>query len=119
MKFKLYENKSSMKKKNSRYLQGGETEVFKERLGWWEKRTDIPNEQFDDTVFVITKKYEYRPYIVAKIFLGREDLEWLILQYNEIVDIMEEFVVGRQIRIPAKSRVNFSITTKPTLSSRV
>lgn len=117
--FRLYENKTSMRKKNSRYLQGGTTDVYKERLGWWERRTDIPNNQFDDTVFTITKRYEHRPYLVAKIFLGREDLEWLVLQYNEIVDIMEEFVAGREIRIPSKSRVNFSITTKPTLSSKV
>ena len=108
-----------MKKKNSRYLQGGETEVFKERLGWWERRTDIPTDQFDDQTFVITKKFEYRPYLVAKIFLGREDLEWLVLQYNEIVDIMEEFVVGREIKIPSKGRTNFSITTKPTLSNKI
>ncbi len=116
--FRLYPNVTSMRKKNSRYLQGGTTEVFKERLGWWE-RTDIPDNQFDDTVFTISKRYEHRPYLVAKIFLGREDLEWLVLQYNEIVDIMEEFVVGREIRIPSKSRVNFSIVTKPTLSKKV
>ncbi|BBA65467.1 predicted ORF [Xanthomonas phage XacN1] len=119
MKFKLYQNKSSVKKKNSRYLQGGETDVFKERLGWWEKRTDIPNEEISDTVFVLTKRYEHRPYLVAKIFLDREDLEWLILQYNEIVDIMEEFVAGREIRIPSKNRVNFSIITKPTTSNKL
>lgn len=119
MKFKLYENKSSMKKKNSRYLQGGETEVFKERLGWWEKRTDIPNNQITDTVFVLTKRYEHRPYLVAKLFLGKEDLEWLVLQYNEIVDVMEEFVAGREIRIPDKRRVDFSIITKPTTSNKL
>ncbi|QDJ96476.1 hypothetical protein Xoosp13_290 [Xanthomonas phage Xoo-sp13] len=108
-----------MRKKNSRYLQGGDTEVFQERLGWWEKRTDIPTDQYDDIVFTITKKYEYRPWLVAKIFLGKEDLEWLILQYNEIVDIMEEFVVGREIKIPSKNRTNFSIIIKPTLSSKL
>ncbi len=118
MKFKLYENKSSVKKKNSRYLQGGDTDVYKERLGWWEKR-DIPENGISDTVFKITKRYEHRPYLVAKIVLGREDLEWLILQYNEIVDIIEEFVAGREIRIPSKNRVNFSIITKPTTSNKL
>lgn len=119
MKFKLYENKVSSHRKYSRYLQGGETEEFKERLGWWEKRDDIEKDQISDSVFVITKKYEHRPYLVAKVFLGREDLEWLILQYNEIVDIMEEFVAGREIRIPSKDRVNFSIITKPTAINKL
>ena len=119
MKFKLYDNKSSMKKKTSRYVQGGNTDVFKERLGWWEKRTDILNDQIDDVHFTLTKEYEFRPWVVAKIFLGREDLDWIILQYNEIVDIMEEFTVGKVIKIPSKARVNFSIITKPTLSSKL
>ena len=117
--FKLYDNKSSVKKRHSRLLQGGTTDVFANRLGWWERRDNIPQDQIDDVKFTITKRYEHRPYLVARIFLGREDMEWLILQYNEIVDIMEEFVAGREIRIPSKSRVNFSITTKPTLSSKV
>jgi hypothetical protein len=119
MNFKLYENKSSVKKKNSRYLQGGTTDVFKERLGWWEKRTDILVDQIDDIEFTITKRYEHRPYLVAKIFLGREDLEWLVLQYNEIVDVMEEFVAGRTIRIPSKNRTEFSIIIKPTTSNKL
>lgn len=119
MKFKLYENKSSVRKRNSRYVQGGNTDVFKERLGWWEKRTDIETDQFKDTIFVITKNYEHKPYLVAKIFLGREDLEWLVLQYNNIVDVIEEFVVGREIRIPSKGRVDFNILTKSVISNRL
>jgi len=118
-KFKLYENKSSVKKRHSRYLQGGTTDVFKDRLGWWERRDDILTDQVDDIVFTITKRYEHRPYLVAKIFLGREDMEWLILQYNEIVDIIEEFVAGREIRIPSKNRTYFSIATKPSMISKI
>ena len=119
MKFKQYDNKTSIKKKNSRLLQGGTTDVFKERLGWWERRTDIEKDQIDDVVFVITKKYEHKPWLVAKIVLGREDLEWLVLQYNEIVDIIEEFVVGKEIKIPSKNRTEFSIVTKPTVRSKI
>lgn len=119
MKFKQYTNKSSMRKKNSRLLQGGTTEVYKDRLGWYEKRTDVPKDQWDDIVFTITKKYEYKPWLVAQIFLDRADLEWLVLEYNDIVDIMEEFVVGREIRLPSRSRTNFSIITKATLSSKL
>jgi hypothetical protein len=119
MKFKEYQNKTSIRKKYSRYLQGGDTEVFSQRLGWWEKRTDIPVDQIDDSTFIITKKFEYKPGLVAKIFLGREDLEWLILQYNNIVDIMEEFVIGREIKIPSKQRTDFSIVIKPTVRSNI
>lgn len=119
MRFKLYENKSSVKKKNSRYLQGGDTEVYKERLGWWEQRLDIPKDQVDDVTFTITKKYEHRPWLVAKVFLGNENLEWVILQYNEIVDTIDEFVTGNTIKIPSKSRVMFSIMSKPTVNNRL
>lgn len=119
MKFKLYENKSSIKKKNSRYLQGGDTEIYKERLGWWEQRLDIEKDQVDDITFTITKKYEYKPWLVAKVFLGNENLEWVILQYNEIVDTIDEFVSGRVIKIPSKSRVLFGIITKPTVNGRI
>jgi hypothetical protein len=119
MKFKEYTNKTSMRKKNSRMLQGGTTEVYKDRLGWYEKRTDVPKDQYDDIVFTITKKYEYKPWLVAQIFLDRADLEWLVLEYNDIVDIMQEFVVGRVINIPSRSRTNFSIITKPTLSTKL
>jgi hypothetical protein len=108
-----------MKKKNSRMLQGGTTQVYKDRLGWFEKRTDIEKDRYDDTIFVIEKKYEYKPWLVAKILLGREDLDWIILQYNDIVDIMEEFVAGRTIRVPSKARVDFSITTKPTINATI
>ncbi len=119
MKFKQYNNKTSMRKKNSRMLQGGTTEVYKDRLGWYEKRTDIEKDQYDDRVFTITKKYEFKPWLVAKVLLDREDLEWLVLEYNDIVDIMEEFVVGREIRVPSKNRTDFSIITKSTLTSKV
>ncbi len=117
--FKLYENKSSVKKRQSRYLQGGDTDVFADRIGWWERRDDIVTDQVDDIVFTITKRYEHRPYLVAKIFLGREDMEWLILQYNEIVDIIDEFVVGRVIRIPSKNRAFYAISTRPAVVGKV
>ena len=100
-------------------LQGGETEVFKDRLGWYEKRTDIEKNRYDDTIFTLTKKYEHKPWLVSKMFLDREDLDWLVLEYNEIVDIMEEFVVGREIRIPSKNRTDFSILTKSTVSTKI
>lgn len=119
MKFKLYENKSSVKKKYSRYLQGGDTEIYKERLGWWEQNLDIPKDQVDDITFTITKKYEHKPWLVSKVFLGDENFEWIILQYNEIVDTIEEFVVGKTIKIPSKQRVLFGIANKPTVNSRL
>ena len=108
-----------MRKKDSRLLQGGTTEVFKERLGWFEKRTDIEKDQYDDITFTIEKKYEHKPWLVAKVFLGNENLDWVILQYNNIVDITEEFAAGRTINIPSKNRVDFSIIIKPTLSTRL
>lgn len=108
-----------MRKKNSRLLQGGTTDVFKERLGWWERRTDIERDVITDREFTVTKEYEHKPHLIAKVLLGREDLDWLILQYNNIVDVMEEIVVGRTLLCPSRGRVNFDITVKPTVSERL
>ena len=119
MKFKLYTNKNSLRKRTSRLLQGGETEVFENRLGWYEKRNDIEKDRYDDITFTITKRFEYKPWLLSQIYYDREDLDCVILEYNNIVDIMEEFVVGRTIKIPPKNRVNYSLITKSTISAKI
>ena len=109
MTFKLYENKSSVLKKNTRYVQGGDTEVFPKSLGWWEKRIDIPKNQPDDIPFPITLQYQYRPDTVAFLKYGRTDVDWIVLQYNDIVDINEQFIAGRVISLPSATRLFTSI----------
>jgi len=111
-KYRLYPNKSSLKKKYSRYVQGGQTETNDIGIGWWERRLDIDVNTTDEIILTITTSVDRRPDIVSKIYYGRKDLDWFILQYNNIVDINEEFVTGRTIRIPSKSRVLLNLLTK-------
>lgn len=94
----------------SRYLQGGTTEVFEKRLGWWERRTIT--ERDDDIVYIIPKEYEHRPDRVSNHFYGTPDLMWLVLQYNKILDVTTEFVVGKEIKLPNRSRVSLTILTR-------
>jgi hypothetical protein len=111
MAFKLYTDKSSVLKKNSRYVQGGDSDVFPNSIGWWEKRSDILTDQADDIQMTLTMLYQGRPDLVSYQVYGRPDLAWLVLQYNNIVDINEEFVAGVVIQLPSKTRVLTDICT--------
>lgn len=112
--FKPYQNKSSLKRKYSRYLQGGVSTVSGDKIGYWEK-ADIAKGAPDDQPFEVTNLEMYRPDLVAKMFYGTTELEWLVLQYNDIVDIQEEFGVGAKLMLPSRSRVS-SITNKAALT---
>lgn len=112
-KFKLYDDKNSLLKRYSRHRQGGTTDLFEKRLGWWEKRTDIPKDQIDDITFMIESQHEFRPDIVSFLVYGRADLEWLVLQYNNIVDINEEFKAGRELKLPSANRALYEIAVQP------
>jgi hypothetical protein len=95
-----------------RYTQGGLVDKFQNRLGWWER---LPLErQTDDLRFPISKEYEGRPDLVAHRVYKRATLAWLVLQYNNIVDINTEFVTGRTLVLPSQQRVQTSILTKST-----
>jgi hypothetical protein len=91
----------------SRYVQGGVTDVYQNRLGWWDGfNLERSN---DDITFVLDPKYDTRPDLLAYDMYGKATLMWLVLQYNNIVDINEEFVSGATITLPTKSRVFTSI----------
>lgn len=96
--------------KNSRYVQGGITDVYSNKLGWWE-RTPIPYSD-DDIMLTIDLKYSGRPSLLAYDLYGKDTLMWIVLQYNNIVDIEEEFVEGKEIRAPRPERVFFQILNK-------
>ena len=98
---------NSTEKRNSRYVQGGLTDRYPDRLGWWERTIYTP--QDNDIVIEITNEYQHRPDKVAYTYYGSRDLDWLVLQYNTIVDVVTEFVVGRTIRLPSQSRVQSEI----------
>jgi len=103
---------SSVNNKNSRYVQGGETITKNTRLGWWEPY-DFERRQ-DDQDFYVTGKYVGRPDLIAYDMWGQAQLAWLVLQYNNIVDITEELVEGVDLVLPSQRRVSTSILTKST-----
>lgn len=101
----------------SRYVQGGTTDRYATRIGWWDRR-DMPKSDTDITI-TIDSRYEHRPWIVASDVYGADNLEWVVLQYNGILDVIEEFVVGRVITLPTPHRLNLEILSRSAGGNRV
>lgn len=98
---------------NSRYVQGGLTDVYPNRLGWWERTA--PQFATDDLLIQsLPPKYNTRPDLLAYDLYGKAVLAWVVLWYNTIVDINTEFVTGAQIRCPSSARLYSSILTSQT-----
>lgn len=103
----------STRNRNSRYVQGGTSTVTQKSVGWWERNPTFSVRAVDDiTVLALPMVYEGRADLLAHDLYGRSDLEWVILQYNNIVDVTEEFVAGATIVAPSKARVFGSILSK-------
>lgn len=117
--FVFYEDKTSLKKKNSRYVQGGVTEFTENKVNFWDRLQTFNEPTTTDVELVVTPEYDTRPDLMASDLYGRADLEWIILQFNNIVDINEEFVAGAVIRAPSRERVFNSILSKRTPSTNV
>jgi hypothetical protein len=94
-----------------RYTQGGVSEDKNSKIGWWERR--IYPKADDDVEFTIPSKYNKRPDMLAFDLYGRATLMWVILQYNHIVDINEEFIEGKEILLPSEVRLQTEILAKP------
>ena len=102
--------KRSTNNQYSRYVQGGTTTEYSTRLGWWERR--IFSRDVSDIDFEITPEYHLRPSKLALDMYGRSEYMFFILQYNTIMDINEEFVTGKVIKLPLPERVAYDIMTK-------
>lgn len=98
----------------SRYSQGGPTEQWRERLGWWERDLGTLRKDDTDLFITLTAKYDKRPDTLAADWFGSSLLMWLVLQFNSIVDINEEFIAGKVIRLPTTTRVMFDYLNKRT-----
>lgn len=88
---------------NGRYAVGGTTTINGNKLGWWERKI-FPRSPLD-VEFPITKRYAGRPDLVAFDMYGKATLMWVVLQYNTILDVTEEFVEGKTIILPTKARL--------------
>ena len=113
MAFKLYTSKSSVKKKYSRYTQGGVSSVGERFIRWWE-RDKMPRDEITDLLYVIPLIYAGAPDLIAYDYYGKNNLGWVVLQYNNIIDINEELVVGKKILLPSKDRVFYELLSRST-----
>lgn len=111
--FTEYQTKSSLRKRYGRYVQGGDTEAGAEKIRWWERDVTISELNNDDIIIdALPNSYHRRPDLLAHDLYERADLMWVILQFNSIIDIHEEFVAGMSIRVPSRGRVFTDILTK-------
>jgi hypothetical protein len=117
-KFKLFDNKTSLAKRHSRMLNGGTTSTKGDKLGWWERKTFEKNISSDIRV-IIPDVYDRRPDLLAFFLYRNPKLAWLILQYNNIVDIEEEFTTGTEIIAPSRTRALSSMVNKNIINEAI
>lgn len=109
----MVQNTNSVNNSLSRYVQGGITDVFTNRLGWWEP-TLFTSQSDDIQIFALPSKYNTRPDLLAYDTYGKATLAWIVLQYNLIVDIEEQFVTGVALTLPSVARVTQSMLQNKT-----
>jgi hypothetical protein len=97
-----------MHNKKSRYVKGGTTDIYATRLGWWDRYVFSPSRT--DVTYTIEQKYHLRPDLLSYTLYGSPVYTWVILQYNNILDINTEFVVGKVITLPTPIRVKTEMT---------
>ena len=107
--FKTYQDKRSTNRSKSRMVQGGVATVNDNKIGWFEFREMAPDS--NERYFTMTVNDLGRFDKIAFMFYGSVELEWVILQYNNIVDI-QDVVVGDRIKIPSKTYVQSMILTR-------
>lgn len=93
----------SDQQRGGRFVQGGTVEVVGNRLGWWERK--IFPKAASDVEYVVTRKYEGRPDLLAFDLYGRANLQWFVMQYNAISDLNEDFTEGTVISLPTRARL--------------
>jgi hypothetical protein len=92
---------------SNRYDTGGVTEQFNNGNGFW-KRTDF-TKSYDDISITINKRYSTKPWMVSYDYYNNPNLGWFVLQYNDILDVTSEFVIGKTIKIPTANRLKMSM----------
>lgn len=103
--------------RNSRYVQGGTTELYSNRTGWFERR--VFEKQDNDIRIIITETEAKRPDLISYRLYGKAIYGWLVLQYNNIVDVETELLPGKVIFLPTPERLILDIITKPTGGKRI
>jgi len=104
-------NNNATESRNSRYVQGGLTDIYNNRLGWWEKR--VLTKDFGNFTFEVLEHEQARPDLISQRLYGKPIYAWLILQYNNIADPETELVIGAIFDAPTQQRLIMDINTKP------
>jgi hypothetical protein len=92
--------------KSSRYNVGGTTELSAGFLKWWEKNNYKKDPS--DIIYKMEAKYENRPDLLSYLFYNDVSLWWLICQYNDILNPLEELKEGKMLFIPSLNRIKLS-----------
>jgi len=100
----------SINQKEGRYTQGGITDVFPNRIGWWERQSIQKHDS--DIYHIVTKRGEGRPDLISYDVYENAYYAWVIMQYNSIVDPTEELVKGKRLRLPTSSRLKLNIVNR-------
>lgn len=103
---------NSTQLKTSRYVHGGNTEVSKDTIEWWERRNFGSSPT--DLQYTVENKYEGRLDLIAYAFYDDPKLWWVIAQFNNILDPITEVVPGAVLIIPIKDRVMSEFLNRKT-----
>ena len=113
-------NSKTTKSTNSqsgRYVQGGSTEQYENRIGWWERRNFAKS--YDDVTVTVTPRTACRPDLIAYDIYQKANLQWFILQYNNIADINTELTAGTKLTLPTPARMQSTVMTQSTGRTKV
>jgi len=102
---------------STRYNRGGTSDVFDTRVGWWERATFVSDPT--DLFYDINTRTAGRPDLISFEVYGDPVYAWFVLQFNNIIDINEELVVGRTVMLPTPSRMNSVLLTNTSGSNRI
>jgi len=97
---------------NTRYTRGGVSDVYNTRVAWWERTIMVPDPT--DLFFDVTVETEGRADLISYKIYDDPKYAWLVLQFNNIVDINEELIAGAVIKLPTPSRLNTVLLSNST-----
>ena len=104
-------------KGNTRYTRGGLSDVYNTRTGWWER--NILAHDPSDIFFDVNSDTAFRPDLIAHRVYGSSTYMWVVLQFNNIIDINEELTIGTVLKLPAPSRLNTVLLANSSGGKRV
>lgn len=86
-----------------RFGFGGTVESNSVGQGFWTRKTF--DRRSDDIYITLTDLTARHPNLITKKLYGKDNLVWLLLQYNNIIDPVDELISGKQVVLPHPTRV--------------